>query len=123
MKKILEVDMTDKIPPYKQKESDLIFNNRPTRDDVIKAEKDEKLIVMIIESGVEIKIASEQIVFAKGYLKGCGLGIENPSLNLQIYLVEKITDYELFKSTFIKNFLTIAEQPIVVPAGLNRGKL
>jgi hypothetical protein len=116
-----EIDMTHLVPPYKAKESDLIFNNRPTQEDVIKAERDDKLIIILLE--VPELTCDELIAFTKGYLN-C-LGIEESSLNIQTYVVSEIIDYDGWKESFLKNYLLINEmhEPWFAPAGFNRGMI
>ena len=116
-----EIDMSHTVPPYKVKESDLIFNNRPTQEDVVEAEFNEKLIIMLLE--VPGLSCDELIAFSKGYLKG--LGIEKSSPNLRSYVVSEILDYGSWKESYLKNYLMLNErqEPWFAPAGFKRGKL
>ena len=116
-----EIDLSHTVPPHIAKESDLIFNNRPTQEDVNKAKKDNKLIILLLE--VPELSCDELIAFSKGYLKG--LGIEKSSPIIQSYAVSEIVDYDSWKESFLKNYLSINEsyKPWFAPAGFNRGGL
>ena len=116
-----EIDLSHTVPPYKAKESDLIFNNRPTQEDVNKAENDIKLIIILLE--VPELSCDELIAFVKGYMKG--LGIEKSSPIVQTYTVSEIIDYDSWKESFIKGYLTINEgqEPWYAPAGFKLGEL
>lgn len=116
-----EIDLSHTVPPLIAEESDLIFNNRPTQEDVNKAEADDKLIIMLIE--VPELSCDELIAFTKRYLKG--LGIEESSLNIQTYVVSEIIDYDGWKENFLKSYLMINEmhEPWFAPAGFNRGMI
>ena len=122
-KKILhEINLTDKIPHFEPKAENLIFNNRPTQDDVDKAEKNNQFIIILIEMP-ELS-CSELIAFSKGYLKGLGIEKFSPII-LHSYMVSEIIDYEAWKESYIKNYLEMSNRnvPWFSPAGFQRGKL